>query len=61
MTEKKEQEKFPKKVYEHIAICKVNFNKFKYLKKYIITRDRPKPTDDDMMECLIEAYEKSVK
>lgn len=42
--------------YEHIAVMKETFDKFKSLKKYLLTPERYKITDAQMLEELVNFY-----
>jgi hypothetical protein len=48
-------------VLEHIAIRHENKKRFDYLKKYLISRDKPKVTQDEILSAMMDVFENKMK
>ena len=50
-----------KVILEHIAIKHENKKRFEYLKKYLISREKPKVTQDEILSAMMDVFETKMK
>jgi hypothetical protein len=50
-----------KVILEHIAVRHENKKRFEYLKKYLISREKPKVTQDEILSAMMDVFEDIMK
>lgn len=55
---KKEIKEKTDEAWEHIAVRPINKKRFEFLRSFLVTREHPKITQDELLHDMMEVYEK---